>query len=92
MGTLDIIVSKEVMLSNKFRNIKIWKSTMKSTLIKEDLWDLVDEPPAHVESSKDKGKTDTSEKTSHPTVSNLDKLKNIGRKQNLSLNYLLKSI
>ena len=75
MGTLDTVVSKEVMLSNKFGNIKTWKSTMKSILIKEDLWDLVDEPPAHAESSTDKGKTDGFEETSHPTVSNLDKLR-----------------
>ena len=75
MGTLDTVVSKEVMLSNKFGNIKTWKSTMKSILIKEDLWDLVDEPLAHAKSSKDKGKTDGSKETSHPIVSDLDKLR-----------------
>ena len=80
MGTLDTIVSKEVMLSNKFGNIKIWKSTMKSILIKEDLWDLVNEPPTHAQSSKDKGKTDTSKETSHPIGSNLDKLKKCRQK------------
>ena len=64
MGTLDMVVSKEVMLSNKFGNIKIWKSTMKSILMKEDLWDLVDGLPAPAKSSsKDKGKTNMSEES-----------------------------
>jgi hypothetical protein len=49
---------------------------MKSILIKEDLWDLVDESPAHAESSsKDKGKTDTSEESPHTTMTDLDKLR-----------------
>ena len=43
MGTLDIVVSKEVMFSSRLSNIKIWKSTMKSILMKEDLWDLVED-------------------------------------------------
>jgi hypothetical protein len=43
MGTLDTVVSKDVMLSNRLGNIRIWKSTMKSILMKEDLWDLVEE-------------------------------------------------
>jgi hypothetical protein len=53
MGTLDVVVSKEVMLSNKLGNFKIWRSTMKSILMKEDLWDLVKEPITVEESSSE---------------------------------------
>jgi hypothetical protein len=31
------------MVSNKLGNIKIWKSTTKSILMREDLWDLVED-------------------------------------------------
>jgi hypothetical protein len=51
MGTLDTVVSKEVMLSNRLGNIRTWKSTMKSILMKEDLWDLVEEIAIPSESS-----------------------------------------
>ena len=43
MGILDIVVSKEIMLSSRLGNVKIWRSTMKSILMKEDLWDLVED-------------------------------------------------
>ena len=73
MGTLNTIVSKEVMLSSKLGNIKIWRSTMKNFLMKEDLWDLVDDIALQSESSS-KNKAD-SINTSPLTIAKQDKLR-----------------
>ena len=51
MGTLDTVVSKDVMLSNRLGNVKVWKSTMRSILMKEDLWDLVEDITLQAKSS-----------------------------------------
>jgi hypothetical protein len=48
------------MVSNKLGNIKIWKSTTKSILMREDLWDLVEDVLTPIGSSlgeKSKAKT-----------------------------------
>ena len=58
MGTLDTVVSKEVMLSSRLGNVKIWRSTMKSIFMKEDLCDLVEDIAPQPESSG-KGKADS---------------------------------
>ena len=73
MGTLDTIVSKEVMLSSRLGNVKIWRSTMKSILMKEDLWDLVEDVAPQREPSG-KGKADSIE-TDPLTPAEQDKLR-----------------
>jgi hypothetical protein len=76
MGTLDVVVSKEVMLSNKLGNFKIWRSTMKSILMKEDLWDLVKEPITVEESSKGGKRKAESSETEVPLITiELDRLR-----------------
>jgi hypothetical protein len=71
MGTLDTRVSKEAMLSSRLGNIKIWRSTMKSFLMKEDLWDLVDDIALQPESSG-KNKADSID-TAPLTIAEQDK-------------------
>jgi hypothetical protein len=69
METLDAVVSKEVMLSHRLGNVRIWKSTMKSILMKEDLWDLVEDVPALGEpSSGGKSKTEDTQQPLSPTA------------------------
>jgi hypothetical protein len=76
MGTLDTVVSKEVMLSNRLGNVKIWRSTMKSILMKEDLWDLVADPPIQsASSSSGKDKLDRAEQILPLIESERDKLR-----------------
>jgi hypothetical protein len=77
--TLDIVVFKEVTLSSKLGNIKIWKSTMKSIIIKEDPWNLVDDLIAHIESStgsKEKTNYTLDERSSQYPMIDLEKIRN----------------